>query len=119
MYKFWRCGRNDLKFLFPFTKKWGKIGSGLHTVSCRLACENTCHRLLPVYSLRSVTFVSDTESGNYSEDLRKRNVTLMLLSSGLAVLALCSSRQDGMFDSFGGDNDFLCFLSLIYAATWR
>jgi len=111
MYKFGRCGRNDLKFLLDFTKKRGKIGSRLHNVSC-LACENTCHRLLSVYSLRSVTFVSNTESGKYSEDLRKRNVTLMLLSSGLAVLALCSSRQDGMFDTFGGGNDFLC-LSLI------
>jgi hypothetical protein len=111
MYKFGRCGRNDLKFLLAFIRKRGEIGSGLHTVICRLACENTC-RLLPVCSLRSVTFVSNTESGKYSEDLRKRNVTLMLLSSGLAVLALCSSKQDGMFDKFGGDG-FLCFLSLI------
>ena len=71
------------------------------------------YRLLPVYSLKSVTFVSNTESGKYSEDLRKRNVTLMLLSSGLAVVALCSSHQDGMFDTCVGGNDFLCFLSLI------
>jgi len=112
MYKFGRCGRNDLKFLLAITKKRGKIGSGLRTVSCRLACEDTCHHLLPVYSLRSLTFVSNTESREYSEDLRKRNVTLMLLSSGLAVLALCSSSQDGMFDTFGGGNDFHC-LSLI------
>jgi hypothetical protein len=108
MYKFWRCGRNDLKFLLAITRKRGKICSGLHTVICRVACENTCHRLLPVYSLRSVTFVSNTESGKYSEDLRKRNVTLMVLSSGLAVLALCSSRQDGMFDTFVGGNGFFC-----------
>jgi hypothetical protein len=113
MYQFGRCGRNDLKFLLAISRKRGKIGSGLRTVICRLVCENTCHRLLPVCSLKSVTFVSDTESGKYSEDLRKRNVTLMLLSSGLAVLALCSLRQDGMFDTFGGGNGFLCFLSLI------
>jgi hypothetical protein len=112
MYKFWRCGRNDLKFLLAISRKRGKIGIGLPSVTCRLACENTFHRLLPVYSLRSVTFVSNTESGKYSEDLRKRNVTLMLLSSGLAVLALCASRKDGMIDMFGGGNGFLC-LSLI------
>jgi len=113
MYTFWRCGRNDLKFLLAITRERGKIGSGLHTVICRLACENTRHRLLPVCSLRSLTFVSNTESGKYSEDLRKRNVTLILLSSGLAVLALCSSRQDGMLDTFVGGYGFLCFLSLI------
>jgi hypothetical protein len=113
MYRFGRCGRNDLKFLLAIIRKRGEIGSGLHTVICRLACANTCHRLLPVYSLRSVTFVSNTESGKYSEDSRRRNVILMLLSSGLAVLTLCSSKQDGMFDKFGGGNGLLCFLSLI------
>jgi hypothetical protein len=113
MHKFGRCGRNDLKCLLAFASQRGRIGSGLHSVIYRLACENTCHRLLPVYSLRNVTFVSNTDSGKYSEDLRKRNVTLILLSSGLAVLALCSARQDGMFDTFGSGNSFLCYWSLI------
>jgi hypothetical protein len=113
MHKFGLCGRNDLKFLLAFASKRGKIGSGLHSVIYRSACKNACHRLLPVYSLRNVTFASNTDSGKYSEDLRKRNVTLMLLSSGLAVLALCSARQDGMFHTFGGGNGFLCYLSLI------
>ena len=119
MYKFGRCGRNNLKFLLAFTRKRGKIVSGLHSVICRLACENTCHRLLPVCSLRNVTFFPNTDNNKYSEDLRKRNVTLMLLSSGLVVVALCSARRDGMFDTFGSGNCFLCYLSSIQADTWR
>ncbi|GFG28773.1 hypothetical protein Cfor_10764, partial [Coptotermes formosanus] len=74
--------------------KRGKSGSGLHNVICRLAFENACHRMLPVYSVRNITFVFNTDSSKYSEDLRKRNVTLLLLSSGLAVLAFCAERQD-------------------------
>jgi hypothetical protein len=97
MYKFGRCGRNGFKFLFVIARRRGKIGGGLYNVICRLACENACHRMLPVHSLRNVTFVSNTDSSKYSEELRKRNVTLLLFSSGLAVLALCSERQDGMF----------------------
>jgi hypothetical protein len=41
----------------------------------------------------------------------------MLLSSGLAVLALCSALQDGMFDTFGGGNGFLWYLSVISAGS--
>jgi hypothetical protein len=113
MYKFGRCGRNDFKFLLAIARKRGKSGSGLHNVICRLAFENACHRMLPVYSVRNITFVFNTDSSKYSEDLRKRNVTLLLLSSGLAVLAFCAERQDGMFDMFGSGNTFLGYLCLI------
>lgn len=112
MLKFWRCGRNDLTLLLAFSSKRVKISSVIY----RLACENVCRRLLPVYSLRNVTLVCSTDSGKY-EDFRKRNVTLMLLSSGLAVLALCSALQDGMFDTFGGGNCFLWYFSVISAGS--
>jgi hypothetical protein len=112
MYRFGRCGRNDLKLFLAVARKRGKISSGLHNVICRLVCEDAFCSTLPVYSPRYVTSVSNTDASKCLEELRTRNVTLLLLSSGLVLLALCSERPDGMFNTFGCGNNFLGYLSV-------
>jgi hypothetical protein len=113
MYKVGQCGRNGFKLFFTFARKRGKLSSGFRNVSCLVSCEKTYQRLLPVFWSRGVTFIAKIRVSKYSEELWKRNVPVLLLSSGVALLlAFCSERPNGRFGTFGGGNNFGGYLCL-------
>jgi hypothetical protein len=93
MYKVVHYGRNGFKLLFNFAKNGGKFCAGFRNVRCLVSCEKTYQRLLPVFRSRGVTFLEDIYVSKYSEELWKRNVPILLLSSGVALLLAFSSDQ--------------------------
>lgn len=115
MYKFRQFGRNEVKLLWTFARKRAKFSSGFRS-NCLLRCQNGGCGLLPRYLPRNVPCVSDIDASEYSEELRKRYVPV-LLSGGLAlILAFCSERPQGSFDDTVGDYNFrsCLLLQLVY-----
>lgn len=95
MYKVGQCGRSHFKLLFTFPRKRGKFGTGFRNVSCLVSCEKAYQPLLPVFWSRGVAFIANIYVSKYSEELWKRNVPVILLSSGVALLlAFCSERPN-------------------------
>lgn len=101
MYKVVQHGRNGFKLLLTFTRKRAKFGTGFHNVSCLVSCGKTYQRLLPVFPSRFVTFNTNIYVRKHSEELWKLNLPVLLLSSGVALLAFCSERPDGRFGTCG------------------